>query len=398
MTISNSDYTTCKFFNLLHLLFIRMALVPVFMGCSGHTEDLSVSKKLVDGNKNLTLKIDDQTPNFSFGLNYFHDTKPWLFSLNQQQNELQMYDINESKLFKKLTFEIEGDKGVGQIQGFHVHNLDSIFLFPNFTNTIYLTDTSQAKIQKITYEVPSMHTPAFVLMHSFASPPVIRGDQMIVKTRPEGNYRKMKNEELSTRHLTYSIHLNNGETVPIKHYHPDGYLSGGAKNFEFSFAASEDKMVYSFFADHHLYYSNSTESEIKAVSAPSNYLKEDFPNHPLSDVTFENLKYTFASAHYGGIIYDQYRDVFYRFCFPEAEAKNQEEIMQLRGFPNTFSIMILDGELNVLGETLFDGGQYVPNNCFVAEEGLYISINHPDNPDNKEDFLSFALLTLEENN
>lgn len=70
--------------------------------------------------------------------------------------------------------------------------------------------------------------------------------------------------------------------------------------------------------------------------------------------------------------------------------------MQLRQFPKEFSIMILDNELNIIGETLMEGDKYVPNNMFVTEEGLYISVNHPDNPDNREDFLSFALLVLED--
>ena len=70
--------------------------------------------------------------------------------------------------------------------------------------------------------------------------------------------------------------------------------------------------------------------------------------------------------------------------------------MQLRQFPKEFSIMILDNELNIIGETLMEGDKYVPNNMFVTEDGLYISVNHPDNPDNREDFLSFALLVLED--
>jgi len=90
--------------------------------------------------------------------------------------------------------------------------------------------------------------------------------------------------------------------------------------------------------------------------------------------------------------------VFYRFCFPEVEVKDQEEVMQLRIAPQAFSIMVLDNALNIIGETFFDERENVPNNSFIAEEGLYISINHPINPDNKENFLSFALLKLEEDN
>jgi hypothetical protein len=56
--------------------------------------------------------------------------------------------------------------------------------------------------------------------------------------------------------------------------------------------------------------------------------------------------------------------------------------------------MILDKDLQVLGETRFKGYNYVTENVFVAKEGLYMSVNHPDNYDNDEDYLSFVLYEL----
>ncbi len=48
--------------------------------------------------------------------------------------------------------------------------------------------------------------------------------------------------------------------------------------------------------------------------------------------------------------------------------------------------MILDKNLIILGETRFENNYLVPNNVFVAEDGLYISTNHPDNPILEEDW------------
>ncbi|UZD24154.1 hypothetical protein PBT90_12245 [Algoriphagus halophytocola] len=39
---------------------------------------------------------------------------------------------------------------------------------------------------------------------------------------------------------------------------------------------------------------------------------------------------------------------------------------------------------------------YHPGNSFVSKEGLNISINHPDNPKNEEDLMSFEVFKLEE--
>ena len=68
--------------------------------------------------------------------------------------------------------------------------------------------------------------------------------------------------------------------------------------------------------------------------------------------------------------------------------------MKYRFVPKMFSILILDSELNVIGETLFEKEKFLPDNLFITEAGVYLSKNHPDNPDLEEDYLSFALFEL----
>ena len=133
---------------------------------------------------------------------------------------------------------------------------------------------------------------------------------------------------------------------------------------------------------------------MEAVPAQSNYLPESFPTLSRSAERSEYLTYVFTSPRYEGLLYDKYREVFYRFCFPAVEVESEEALNQLRMFSKDFSIMILDKDLIILGEKRFEGYNYVPNNIFVAREGLYISVNHPDNYDNEEDFLSFVLYEL----
>lgn len=94
-------------------------------------------------------------------------------------------------------------------------------------------------------------------------------------------------------------------------------------------------------------------------------------------------------------MYDKYRGVFYRFVFPKVKVENEEEISKLRRFPRKFVVMILDRDLNVLGETLMSENTYYPGNSFISKDGLFISISHPDNPVNKEDLMSFEVFTLE---
>ncbi|WP_215225121.1 DUF4221 family protein [Echinicola shivajiensis] len=382
-------------------LFVLIVLLNFFSGCKGDAQKENANPEqreisLIKQESTISLPLDAETPNLSMGLAYYPSEPPMLFNLNPKTNSLQIFDLEEKVLYKTLTFEKEGQKGVGRVFGFHVHNLDSIFLFPQNKGEIYLTDTSGMLKSKVKYDVPLYHTAAFVMNSYFASLPVIEGGEMVVKTHVDGDHKAIKSAELAERSLTYSIDLNEGKVRLLPHHYPADYLSNGKRHFEASFAASPSRMVYSLFADHKLYYASSKGDSLKVKNAPSKYVKSDFGNYPIGSKRFESYQYFYASPHYGSLLYDPYRKVFYRFCYPKVEVENEEQALKLRRYPEGFSIMVLDEDLNILGETLFAKGKYYPNNAFITEEGLYLSINHADNPRNREDYLSFDLFGLEE--
>jgi hypothetical protein len=106
------------------------------------------------------------------------------------------------------------------------------------------------------------------------------------------------------------------------------------------------------------------------------------------------LQYNLASSRYGSLLYDSFRNVYYRFAFPTLPEVTEEDLRNLRTAPGPFVVMVFDENLNLLTEKLFEAGTYLPDNSFVGEKGLYLSINHPDNPQNKEDQMVFELFEL----
>ena len=61
-----------------------------------------------------------------------------------------------------------------------------------------------------------------------------------------------------------------------------------------------------------------------------------------------------------------------------------------------FSIIILDKNFRILGETLFPDNTYNPQIIFVRPEGLYITDSHYLNPRYSDDILSFQKYELVE--
>lgn len=160
-------------------------------------------------------------------------------------------------------------------------------------------------------------------------------------------------------------------------------------------AGNADKIVFSLFGDHRLFYSSTNDGdEVQLKEVKSKYLADELPLFPINGAREETYKYLFASDHYESLLYDQYRNIYYRFAFPQQETENMEELNQLREAPNSFSVMILDEKVDVIDEVLFDESRYIPNNVFIGKNGLYISTSHPNNPDNKEDKMVFDLIKL----
>ncbi len=382
------------------LSIVGLILISIFQSCTREgkekngNEAPNQAKTLENAENKLRIPIDNQTANFSFGLGYYDGSVPYLFNINPSQNELQVYDLNAKALAHTLKFEKEGDQGVGNVVDFYVQSLDSIFLFTSHSGAIYLTDLNQTYQDKISFILPEGYGDPDFRPGPFNSDPIVRGSSMLAKIVVPGNYRDLKEEMLSKQYLSVELDIETGGVAFTAHQYPKGYLSQGLRIPNFSMAASPEKVVYSFFSDHNLYVAGSAEEKLEAVPAPSNYLPEFFPTLSRSAERTEYMTYHFASPRYERLFYDKYREVFYRFCFPAVEVASEEELDQLRGFPKDFSIMILDKDLKMLGEKRFDGYNYVTNNVFVAREGLYISVNHPDNYDNEEDFLSFVLYEL----
>ncbi|GAB5526490.1 MAG: DUF4221 domain-containing protein [Roseivirga sp.] len=382
-----------------------IALLTLFtFACSDNSKVEESTKATYDHNLKgsdslIQLGVDSVTSNVSDFLTYYDDNKSgtgYLFSINTFMNQLQIFDLNEQKMLRSIPVEMNGERGVGPFKGVHVKDFENIMLFPNQDNRVYIIDTTGTKFEKIEYEQPIGYNNAMISSSFFSASPLYTSDKLIVKTLYQGNYRTISNRELSRKHTAYAIDLNTGKTEMLPHFFPNDYFAGGMKHFEFSAVHSEKGAVYSFFGDHNLYYSSEVEAPLEKVNARSKFLKNQLDHFPADGGGAERGKYFSTSAHYGNLLYDKYRKVYYRFCYPELEITEVQELRANIQFPKKFTVMILDEDLNVIGETMFDkNSELVPKNAFVGKKGLYMSVNHPESKLNNEGQFSFRLMTLE---
>lgn len=376
----------------LKLAFLYLLFLGLF-SCGKKEASESQNWTLEPSGEKLRLPLDEQTPNLSMGISYYEAEKPLLFNIVSETNSLQIYDLEDKKLAKTLTFEREGDQGI-ELAYFHVHNLDSIFLFPVFGNQFVLTDTSGIVKSRIRYELPAGYPMLFVHNSYYVSPPHIAGGELIAKVRADGRPSQITQAQLDTWALAAAIDLETGSVRMLPQRFPKDYLSSGQKQLEYSLLIQENRTLVSFMGDHQVYFSDLESSQLEPKEAKSQYLDEIMPTFS-KDVDGRGFnEYSFTKSRYESLVFDPYRKVYYRFAFPTITVESDDQLRALRSAPGPFVVMVLDEELNVLTERRFDAGIYLPSNFFVGEKGLHLSLNHPDNPENKEDEFAFELIQL----
>lgn len=381
-----------------------LALFLLFcVGCTNekevvvkHSPKYDVEIKLTE--EILKISVDSTTANISNYLTYYYNpskNEEHLISVNTFMNEIQFFNLNASEYSFTLPIEMNGTKGVGPILAAYVISFDSIVVFPTEYDNIYLLDSSNRGFLNVDYNEPPGYTNARPSILFFSSIPYFQNDKLFVKSLYQTNFRTVSNRQLSKVSLGYSIELSSGKTTLLNHTYPEDYFKYGLKHFDFSASFSDNAFVYSFFGDHNLYVGKNEDDKLRKVYGKSKYLNKELPLFPADGDRLDRSMYLSVLDHYGNIFYDRYRNVYYRFCYPELDIKEIDEIIDNLHNPRKFSIQIFDKDLNIIGETLFDNNHtYLTKNVFVGKEGLYISTKHSQNEDNLENEFAFALFKM----
>lgn len=134
--------------------------------------------------------------------------------------------------------------------------------------------------------------------------------------------------------------------------------------------------------------------QVKRVHVPSKYI-EAISFNPLPRDQKKGPKASLEVARYGDLVYDPYRKVYYRFAYPAVELADEVDWLGRAVYGRKkCSIIILDEDFSIKGETLLPEEVYNTYVYFINKDGLYISKDYQMNYDQSEDFMTFELFDL----
>lgn len=355
--------------------------------------------QLKESNINKSFNLDSNTKNSIYFLApYTHkDGKEYLTFQNGKKNEILFYDINTSQLSFKIEPEIDGNNGVGRFLGYYIQNLDSIYLTNYDFQEIAIIDKNAIVKDKVNYEKADNGTPLsfFCFITHVYRPATVIGRKMYIYSGPN---RWVENAPVaaildldtkSIQALPFTYPQYEGSKVKRKQY--------GWEN-DYSRCFDGKRFIYSFDYEEDLYVTSSINHDsIYRVKAKSKFIPQ--VNWP-PEFGYDPDRLC-TNPRYGNMLYDKYRNVYYRIAYPKTEinwAKEKVRSMELLEYGGkSFSIIILDKDLNYIGETKFQDYTYNSKLILIMKDGIYISNSHYMNPNFSDDLLSFVRFDLIKN-
>jgi hypothetical protein len=353
---------------------------------------------LFASDKYLHFQIDQNTKMPQRSVFLFTDQDRNNYLTFQYNNEILIYDISSTDLVRKVKIESEGENGVTSgFLGYNIVDLNRIFISGLYFPTLFLVDSVGHIKQKIDYS--KTDDSQSVLPCYFTS-----AKQMYIVDQvcylPQLLNPMHQHEMLEKSPICVSVDTANRSVKALPMRYPPlitfadtGTSAGGGADYSKCFNGKE--FVYSFNSSDILYRTSPLHEEIEEKVVKSRYIAETKVLRMSSTDALEVMKATCESPAYGDIIYDKYRKVYYRIAYTKTELDHEDHPFDIFfSGRKVFSILILNEDLEIIGETLFPEYTYNSYLYFVLEDGLYLSTSHIKNPNYNDDVLTFQRIDL----
>ncbi|WP_321481221.1 DUF4221 family protein [uncultured Bacteroides sp.] len=378
------------------LLFYSLIL----FSCGGGQKVSNDMYSLQPTDSYLKFSIDRKTRFPRFCLWTFEEKGKEYMCFPNEGREILFYNIENQQLVKKVEYEAEGDNGVGTVYSFYATDFNHIYIPDLSSPALFVTDSTGHVLSKIEYNqtddgIPLMPTFAHTITYS---PICFLGDSIylpqetngqfgdhFVSKSPFGVMIDRATGRIKVTPLKYSLSIGDERDIP--------YSTGGGK---LSVCYDGKNFVYSEELKDSIICLSRDFSKITKHLAKSRFIKHAKVEVLPSDVNLDQLiKRKCELPSYGNLIYDKYREMYYRFAFPEVKMDKERSFMDIyHNGRKQFSIIIMDKDMNVVGEKLFPEYQYNAYLLFIRKDGLYISVSHFKRPDFDENVLCFQKIEL----
>ena len=350
--------------------------------------------------KKIILPVDENTYYLSRAIFQFEEEgKEYLHFQNTDklQYEILIYDIENQKLAKRIPLEKQGPNAIPAIVGSKpFDNSRSFIFFQNNVGRVTLYNVADKLMHKYKITRSDGSFMPFIITSYYYSPAFVKDSVLYMRYSIEKP--NMTDNYWATTPIFCSVNLQTEEIDFLPIYYPKTFhqavenLAMGAE-FSYDYNYIDNRLICSFSGYDSIMVSDDL-CNVRWYNGKSRYERKIRVNLSEAIGGISELMQDMSKAAYHHIMYDKYRDVYYRFVEHTCEYGDGEYLMD-EPKAREFSVIIFDKDLNIIGETKFPGNKYLYKMSFVGRDGLYISENNEANPEFDEDKLVFACFKLE---
>lgn len=367
-----------------YLLQFIVLLISV-LACS--EKDGYSGKKTFDGSftnvGQLKLEIDSISDfNFTEFQVINEEGMELLLVMNRVNFSFDFYDLETGEKVKRIDIVKDEKFPIRALYGFFYHNSDSIFLFDQMQlNGISLLNgngevITQFSPQKVDRTSPQEWMKSLVNHYSRANNMTIYEHGNLYFSDMSLNGFLNSDEDMKAFRPAVRVDLVTNEVSRIDQITVPDFYHGkvwpiGLGNY--SRIRQGNLWIYSWSALDSLLIFDNDWNQLKSVYAKSEFakpLKYSAVSGSPNDIEIREIV---TQTTYYSIIYDAYREVYYRFVTIGREMDDSDLVDQFPQVKNDFSIIVLDKDFNFLTEKRFPGKIHKPYNSFVGKNGLYLS-------------------------
>ena len=379
------------------LIYSFFSFLLFFFSCNLHKNQNCDQYTLKATPTKLSFPLDEKTKIYIFSLQPYTDSTDteYLVFQNQTYSQLLFYNMNTQKLYKKIDCAYEGPEAVRKFNGFFVRNMNEIYVTHSNHNGLTLIDGEGKPLKIYKNETKDGTT--------ISTNPATARDWIqdinnklyipLSLNREWGEDVKLQKSNLCA---TLDLKTQELELLPLTHFDIVGREGDDLIVLYYSRCTNGKQFIYSFEDSENLFVTDLEHTSLKKIKAKSRFLPTlQFKPQEYSIASPDNCS-SLEQPRYGTILYDPYRKVYYWIAYPKAEIEKDVNCFDLMACGRkNFSVIILNEDFEIIGETLMPDYTYNPRLCFVRKDGLYISESHIFNPDFDENELSFRRFSFE---
>ncbi len=368
-------------------LIILLLLFTLLVSCSDRTTQ-KTEYELIKSDSLINIHIGKSVDPVTNNLDYYTENG-MEYLIYAHMNDLHLFDLKSREKIEMVRYQQYGPDGIGNLNGFYIHNLDSIFLFNHFG--MILTNSKGKVLKRIK-------------LHDHID------ENILIAINPNNShiYNRTINQNNRLLIPTYSIEFKPEivETLPMgliyeleddsitlsKNLYPKkkGHEYGSSR------VVNDSIIVYSFLDNHSLFVYNQNNPH-KEYYCKSKYAPRTFTDLGVGSDLRESVMISIEMQKYSSLLYDPYKKLYYRIFYPGYEVdKNQtlEYYWIMKDNLKVFSVMIINEQFEAIGETLMPEDHYNPDTYFINKDGLHFSL-HVNHPEFDADYLKFVNFKIE---